>query len=77
MYGFASADDIVGVRLDALLVRSDPDNLTFLRNFVRSDYRLVDAESHEVDRQGNTKIFLNTFVGIVENGYSSTPGVTN
>ena len=68
MYGFTSADDIVGVRLDALLVRSDPDNLTFLRNFIRSGYRLVDAESHEVDRQGNTKIFLNTFVGIVENG---------
>jgi signal transduction histidine kinase/CheY-like chemotaxis protein len=68
MYGFASANDIIGVRLEALLVRSDPENLTFLRNFIRSGYRLVDAESHEVDRQGNTKIFLNTFVGIVENG---------
>jgi two-component system, cell cycle sensor histidine kinase and response regulator CckA len=68
MYGFTSADDIVGIRLEALLVRSDPDNLTFLRNFIRSGYRLVDAESHEVDREGNTKIFLNTFVGIVENG---------
>jgi PAS domain S-box-containing protein len=68
MYGFTSADDLVGVRLEALLVRSDPDNLTFLRNFIRNRYRLVDAESHEVDRRGNTKIFLNTFVGIVENG---------
>jgi PAS domain S-box-containing protein len=68
MYGFTSADDLVGVRLDALLVRSDPDNLTFLRNFIRGGYRLVDAESHEVDRKGHTKIFLNTFVGIVENG---------
>jgi PAS domain-containing protein len=34
MYGFASAREIIGARLEALLVRSDPKNLEFLRAFV-------------------------------------------
>jgi PAS domain S-box-containing protein len=68
MYGYASAQDIVGTPLAALLDRTDPDNIALQRNFIRHNYRLVDAESHEIDKQGNAKIFLNNMVGIVENG---------
>ena len=67
-YGFASANDIVGARLTDLLVEDDPNNVEFVRAFIKSGYQLTDAESHEKDAQGNDRYFLNNFVGIVEDG---------
>ncbi len=68
MYGFSGAEDLAGKRLEDFLIRSDPKNTDFLRTFVRSGYRLTEAESHEKDRDGNDKYFLNNFIGVVENG---------
>ncbi|MBH8575841.1 PAS domain S-box protein [Nostocaceae cyanobacterium CENA369] len=68
MYGASSAGDLIGARVTDLLVQSDPRNLEYLRAFIRSGYRLVDAESYELDRQGNPKVFLNNLVGIIEDG---------
>jgi len=68
MYGFTCAEEIVGARLADFLISSDPDNIEYLRSFVRSGYRLNDAESHGLDKQGGSKYFLNNLVGIVENG---------
>jgi PAS domain S-box-containing protein len=68
MYGFRSARDIIGARLDSLLVRSDPKNIEFLHAFVASKFRLTDVESHERDRDGHPKVFLNNMIGIVEDG---------
>lgn len=67
MYGYTSATELVGVRLKDLLIES-PDNIEYLRSFIRSGYRLNAAESHEVDQHGGAKYFLNSLVGIVENG---------
>ncbi|MBD0264603.1 MAG: PAS domain S-box protein [Tolypothrix sp. Co-bin9] len=68
MYGFSCAEEVVGTRLKDFLVACDPHNIEYLRSFIRSGYRLVDAESHEVDKYGNSKYFVNNLVGIVENG---------
>jgi PAS domain S-box-containing protein len=68
MYGFARAEEMVGKRLGEFVLRSDPNNIEYLRAFIRSGYRLTDAESHEVDRDGQPKYFLNHLVGIVEQG---------
>ncbi|MDX6694637.1 MAG: hypothetical protein QOF02_2240 [Blastocatellia bacterium] len=68
MYGFKSAREIVGARLGDMLVRSDPANIEYLRAFVRSGFHLTEAESHEFDREGRQKIFVNNLVGIIENG---------
>jgi PAS domain S-box-containing protein len=68
MYGFASAAEIVGLRLGHFLDRSNSSNIEYLHNFIRSGYRLNDAESHEFDKHSNLKYFLNNLVGIVENG---------
>ncbi|AFY34690.1 PAS domain S-box protein [Calothrix sp. PCC 7507] len=68
MYGASSPDDLIGARLTDLLVESEPFNLQYLRAFIHSGYRLVDAESYEVDQQGNPKVFLNNLVGIIEDG---------
>jgi PAS domain S-box-containing protein len=68
MYGYARAEEIVDTRLGDLLPSSSPENFQYLKDFVRSGYRLADTESQEVDRHGDTKYFLNNLTGIVENG---------
>jgi PAS domain S-box-containing protein len=68
MYGFTRAEEIVGARLEDFLPRSVPENVEYLLAFVRSGHRLANAESEEVDREGNLKRFLNNLTGVVENG---------
>lgn len=68
MYGFRTAGDVVGTRLVVFLPPSDSANEAYLRRFIRSGYRLEDAESHEIDRYGNAKHFVNNLVGIFERG---------
>jgi signal transduction histidine kinase len=69
MYGLTDAAEIIGARLYQFLVRDDPANEVYLRNFIRSGYRAHSAESHEVDRDGNDKYFSNTIMGVVENSH--------
>ena len=68
MYGYERADDLVGARLGDFLIREDPNNIDYLRAFIRSGFRAVDAESRERDKEGREKYFANSLVGIVENG---------
>jgi PAS domain S-box-containing protein len=68
MYGFSSAEEVIGARVDDVLPRSVPENEEFLRAGVRNGYKLVEAESQEFDRWGNTKYFLNNLTGIIEDG---------
>ena len=68
MYGFERAGEIVGRPLGDFLVREDPANVEYLRAFIRSGYRLTDAESVEVDREGRRRYFLNNLVGAVGGG---------
>jgi hypothetical protein len=68
MYGFRTAGDVVGTRLVVFLPPSNSDNVDYLRSFIRSGYRLEDANSQEIDRYGHTKYFVNNLVGIFERG---------
>jgi hypothetical protein len=68
MYGFRSAADVIGTRLVVFLPPSNPQNIAYLQAFIRSGYRLEDAESREIDRYGNAKCFVNNLVGIFERG---------
>jgi PAS domain S-box-containing protein len=68
MYGLESADDIVGTTIAELMPRDDPANLAYLDAFIRSGYRLTDAESHEIGLDGRSRYFLNNLVGIVRGG---------
>jgi PAS domain S-box-containing protein len=67
MYGMSAAD-FVGKRLTETLDAENPVNIELTRDYIRGGYRVVDRESHEVDPQGNLKVFLNSMIGIVENG---------
>ena len=68
MYGFASARELEGKRLTEMVVPEDPRNIELTREFIRSGFRVIDRESHEVDIHGNPKVFLNSMIGMVENG---------
>ena len=68
MYGYSRAEEIISARLGDFLASLNSHNIAYLRNFIRSNYRLIDAECHEIDKQGNSKYFLNNLVGVVENG---------
>jgi two-component system, cell cycle sensor histidine kinase and response regulator CckA len=68
MYGYSSCEELRGTRLATLLSPDDPGNIAYLRAFIQGGYRLADAESHEVDRHGRRKVFLNNLTGVVEGG---------
>lgn len=68
MYGFTRAEELIGLRLENMLVPEDPNNIEYLLQFIRSGYRLIDAESHEPDSVGKPKYFLNNLVGSVHDG---------
>jgi PAS domain S-box-containing protein len=67
MYGYESAEEIGGVRLNQLLDETDPKNYNYIKSFIESGYKLSNAESHEIDISGVSKYFMNNLVGIVEN----------
>jgi len=67
MYGFNSSREIIGVNLSTGLIRDVDQNKEQLQNFVESGYRLKNAEFYELDKKGKTRIFLVSFIGIVEN----------
>jgi signal transduction histidine kinase len=68
MYGYGAAAELVGARLGDLLPQSDPANLEYLRAFVATGYRLTEAETNEVDRDGRPRYFVNNLFGIVQDG---------
>ena len=68
MYGFTEARELVGTRLADLHDRGDAANREQMRGFIRAGYRLADSETHERDRQGRPRAFLNNIVGFIEGG---------
>ena len=68
MYGLNSAQELIGKRLTDTLDPTDPRNIELTREYLRSGFRVLEKESHEIDVHGNPKIFLNSMIGIVENG---------
>jgi signal transduction histidine kinase len=68
MYGYGTAADLVGARLVDLLPSAVAANLEYLRAFVETGYRLTDAETHEIGRDGRPRYFVNNLYGIVRDG---------
>src|SRR3990172_802990 len=58
MLGYSCSEEVIGIRVKNLHAR-EPDHIELQRAFIRGGYRLYNAESHEVDRFGNRKYFLN------------------
>ncbi|HYG77079.1 MAG TPA: PAS domain S-box protein [Planctomycetota bacterium] len=68
MYGYTRAQELIGARLGDMMPENDPRNQAYLHAFIASNYNLSDAESHEIDKDGNSKYFLNNLQAVIENG---------
>jgi PAS domain S-box-containing protein len=67
LYGYESAIEIIGLPLSSSLLKDNPENKNYLQQFVESEYRIKSAEFREIDRHSRLRIFLVSFVGILEN----------
>jgi PAS domain S-box-containing protein len=68
MYGFEQPEQLVGRAIYDFFNKADPKNREAMRTFVRSGYRDLDMEYHELDARGTKRIYLSNAVGFVENG---------
>jgi PAS domain S-box-containing protein len=69
MYGYDSAEEILGARIRNLMLIDDPANIASANAFIRNNYRLRNVETVEVDKNGGKKYINSSLIGIVENGF--------
>lgn len=69
LYGWEKAEDVVGLRVSKAESIEHEPTLKSYRQFIESDYKRTGEISYERDRQGGMRHFLNSYVGIVENGH--------
>jgi PAS domain S-box-containing protein len=68
MYGYSNFKEMIGLKLDFFIPRSNPNSIKYLKPLIDNNYKIVDLESQEDDKFGNKKYFLNNLIGIIENG---------
>ncbi|MFZ4620509.1 MAG: PAS domain S-box protein [Bacteroidota bacterium] len=68
MYGYANAGEIIGTRMEEIVVKGDPKNVQYLTQFIRSNYRLREMETVEQDRNGRQFLVINNIIGTVVDG---------
>jgi PAS domain S-box-containing protein len=68
MVGFMSREELIGKQLDEIMPPSVPQNIDTLKKIIRARYNTTDTETIEFTPKGETRIFLNNLVGIIEAG---------
>lgn len=68
MYGFSGANEIIGTRLADILVKDDPKNIQYLKDFIRSNYQLREVETVDQDKNGRLFSVVNNFIGTIVDG---------
>jgi len=68
IFGFEHAAEVLGSPIREILIENDRRNVDYFNSFITSGYRLVDAETLEKGKDGTSRIFLNSIIGIVESG---------
>jgi PAS domain S-box-containing protein len=62
-------EDVIGVYLSKIFLSSVPKNMEILKELVRSNYRLLNVETSEIDLNGRKRIFVNNIFGVIKNGF--------
>lgn len=72
MYGYSISSDLTGRRIrDFYYIENNFDRERtheLMRSFVVNNYRISNAESKELDKDGSIRFMLNNNIGVVENG---------
>lgn len=61
--------ELTDISINDLLSNSYPSSRSLLISLIHCNYRIIDREIYQVDKQGNKRYFLINLLGIVENGY--------
>ncbi len=67
-YGYDRPDELIGQPM-SILFPNNSENEAMIRALVENGHRIIETRSEEVDRLGQRKVFLNSIVGRIENGY--------
>ena len=66
--GYEQGEDLVGIRIEEFMPRSEPTNIATLKTFIRGRYNVTNAETVESFREGIKRFFLNNSTSIIEDG---------
>lgn len=66
MYGYESAEKIIGIPLNVLMPEKNPLNIEYLRKFFTNNFKVENEISYEYDKDGNKLTFINNMIGVVE-----------
>ncbi len=73
MYGYSESSEMVGRKIrDFYHIENNFDDEKtkgLMHSFIKENYRISNAESKELDKDGVIRYMLNNNIGIVENGY--------
>ncbi|HYK54969.1 MAG TPA: PAS domain-containing protein, partial [Flavisolibacter sp.] len=69
MYGFDDPSALIGLLPSQLIDFDDPANIEYFKSFIDNEFKVLNAQSHEKDRNGHSKYFLNDAIGVVEDGF--------
>lgn len=70
MYGFSSQSEMIGKKLIDIHKTGDiPENIESFRKLIKNNYKILNIETFEVNKDGNNIYFLNNSIGIIRNGY--------
>ncbi len=70
MYGYKICAQMLGITLKKLYGSWDrTSNNESFKEFLTSEYRIVNSETIEYDKKNNKKYFINNYVGIIDDGF--------
>jgi PAS domain S-box-containing protein len=69
MYQFSDSTQLLSTSLEVIFDFSRPENIDYLRTFIRNNYTWIDAERKFIDAHNNTFYFSSNLIGIVEDGF--------
>jgi PAS domain S-box-containing protein len=67
-HGFRAADEMIGTLLKNIAGHSEVLGIRMIKAMIASGYRVENLETHELDKEGNDKFYLNNIAGIFEQG---------
>jgi PAS domain S-box-containing protein len=68
MLGYEKGEELMGMRLDNFQPRTNPDNVAYVKNYVREKFNVTDFETSVFGSTGEKRILLSNILGVIEDG---------
>jgi PAS domain S-box-containing protein len=67
--GYEKWENMIGLRLNEIVPRSDPENVASIRQIAESNYHLENFITHDLNKQGELQTVLNNHSAEIKNGH--------